>query len=152
MATYGASKAALKFFNDSLRVEQKKYNVDVVNFIPGSFVMQSNIAANQQMHSMEQKKSMTQEQLQFYGTYFDKYNRYLKVLSKSDRSVEIMQDPTIVNVFEQALLEVAPKALYKCEPWRFVHERLPFFFLYIFFCLSPDTNFIIPFATFVQQL
>lgn len=38
IAVYGGSKAAVENWSESLRVEQKKYDVDVVTFIPGNFI------------------------------------------------------------------------------------------------------------------
>lgn len=47
LAPYAATKAGLQFWSDALRVELKKYGVEVVSFIPGSQVMCTNITARQ---------------------------------------------------------------------------------------------------------
>ena len=59
LSVYGATKAGLKSFTDSLRLEMNKYGVEVVNFIPGSFVGSSNIASKQQEYAKQMKESFT---------------------------------------------------------------------------------------------
>lgn len=118
MAPYAASKAALKFFNDSLRVEMRPYGVEVVNFIPGSFVMSSNITARQQEYANEQLQAFSDEQLRFYGEYFHRYANYLKFIS-GRKSAHIMSDEGLLFMFEAALLENGPKSVYKYEPLRY---------------------------------
>lgn len=122
MAPYGASKAALRFVNDALRVEMRPYGVEVVEFIPGSFVMQSNIAARQTEYAAEQQAAFTVEQQQFYGDYFQRYSKFLTFLS-GKKPVETMQDDGLMRKFEDALLDHGPKASYKYEPMRFVTTR-----------------------------
>lgn len=119
LATYSASKAGLRLWNDALRIELKKYGVPVVNFIPGSFHAYSNITANQQKQFDQMRSSFNDDQLRFYGDYFKRYSDYLKLLSKKKAPIEIPEDG-IMNSFSDALLDYKPKALYKCEPWRFV--------------------------------
>jgi 3-hydroxybutyrate dehydrogenase len=114
---YCATKAGLKAFSDALRLDMNKYGVEVVNFVPGSFVATSNIASHQADKSTEMRESFSKEQLDFYGDYFDRYNDYLKGLSgeKSPRMV----DPLILEIFEDALLDTPPKAIYISEPFRY---------------------------------
>jgi len=114
---YSASKAGLKAFNDGLRLDMNKYGVDVVNFIPGSFVLASNIAARQSDHAANMRAAFTDEQKQFYGDYFDRYNKYLDVLSGTKEPQ--MVDDLIMQTFEDALRDNPPKALYVCEPLRY---------------------------------
>ena len=59
LSIYGATKAGLKSFNDCLRLELNKYGVEVVNFIPGSFVGSSNIVSKQQEYARQMKDSFT---------------------------------------------------------------------------------------------
>lgn len=125
LAPYAASKAGLKFWNDSLRIELKKYEVSVINFIPGSFHAYSNIAANQQQHFNEMKSGFNNEQQLFYGDYFQRYENYLKLLSYKKPPTEI-PDAGIVNTFVRALLDDGPKAVYKCEPWRYSFYHMMF--------------------------
>ncbi|XP_037047920.1 D-beta-hydroxybutyrate dehydrogenase, mitochondrial [Bradysia coprophila] len=118
ISPYGASKGGLGFFVDALRVEMKKYQVDVVNFIPGSFIMQSNIFARQQEYSQEMRKQMTDEQLQFYGDYFNEFNNYLLQLDQY-RKPGLIGDVALLNLFERALLEVNPRSIYINQNWRY---------------------------------
>ena len=97
----------------------KKYDVDVINFIPGSFVAISNIADNQQKYADEMRSQFSTEQSQLYGEYFENYNNYLKCISELKKPIE-MNDKKLFDKFKLALLEESPNACYKHEPWRFV--------------------------------
>jgi len=114
---YSATKAGLVAFTEGLRLDMEKYGVEVVNFIPGSFVTSSNIAANQTKHADKMRESMKTEQLNFYGDFFERYNDYLKfIASKKDPQ---MVESNIMETFEEALLETPPKTRYICEPLRY---------------------------------
>lgn len=117
LSPYTASKAGLKFWTEALRIELKKYGIQVVNFIPGSFVGSSNIAANQQIYVNEMWNHFTDEQKEFYGDFFGRYNDYLRILSGDD-SPRKMADKKLFECFQHALLNIQPKDLYKHEPWR----------------------------------
>lgn len=125
LSTYAASKAALRFWNDSLRIELKKYGVDVVNFIPGSFVAVSNISARQQNHALEMKNEFSIEQLKFYGEYFDEYNEYLKIIS-GFKPPNAMDDKQLLDKFKDALANTYPRSIYIHEPLRYKIYRLLF--------------------------
>lgn len=118
LATYAATKAGLRFWNDSLRVEMKKYGVDVVNFIPGSQVMCTNITARQDQYASEMLAAFTDEQLEFYGEYFERYNNYLKALSGT-KPVQIISDANLFAEFRNAIVDYTPRAIYKCEPLKY---------------------------------
>lgn len=122
LAPYAASKAALRSFADALRVEQRKYGVAVVDFVPGSFMAASNIAAGQQQHATEQRDALTAEQRAFYGEYFERFHGYLGRLSGERQVLEYAAagEARMMAVFEAALLESRPRAMYKNEPsWRY---------------------------------
>lgn len=119
IAPYAASKGGLKMFIDALRVEMKKYHVDIVNFIPGSFIMQSNIFARQQEYAVEMEKQLTEDQLQFYNEYFHEYNNYLLQLDQY-RKPGLIDDVALTKLFERALLEVNPRSVYIRQNWRYV--------------------------------
>lgn len=125
LAPYAASKAALRFWNDALRIELKKYGVDVVNFIPGSFVTVSNISARQQDHALEMKNEFTAEQKQFYGQYFDQYNDYLKIISGYKSPLPLTDQP-LLEKFKDALTNTDPQPMYLHEPMRYKIYRLLF--------------------------
>lgn len=119
LSTYAATKAGLRFWNDSLRVEMKKYGVEVVNFIPGSQVFCTNIIARQDQYSSEMLAAFTDEQLEFYGDYFERYNNYLKFISGT-KPVRIISDGDLISIFRNAIVDCTPRATYKCEPVRYV--------------------------------
>lgn len=119
LATYAATKAGLQFWNDALRVEMKKYGVEVVNFIPGSQVMSTNITARQEQYATEMLVALTDEQLEFYGDYFERYMNYLKHISGT-KPVQVISDGNLFVEFRNAIIDYAPRATYKCEPLRYV--------------------------------
>ncbi|XP_058826531.1 D-beta-hydroxybutyrate dehydrogenase, mitochondrial-like isoform X2 [Topomyia yanbarensis] len=119
LSVYSATKAALHFWTDGLRMEMSNYGVPVVNFIPGSLVMQSNICANQMRYAAEMKSAFSAEQLEFYGSYFDEYNGYLKFISGAKPVQCLPKDHPVLKRFEDALLDESPSRIYKCEPWRY---------------------------------
>lgn len=125
LSVYGATKAGISSFTDSCRIEMKEYGVDVITFIPGSFVGNSNIAASQIKHATDMKESLNEEQLNFYGEYFDRFNTYLSALS-GEKEPQMLQDKNILRIFEEALLDIPPKAKYVCEPWRYKIYHLLF--------------------------
>lgn len=128
LAPYGASKAALRHFCDALRVEQRKYGVDVVDFVPGSFVLASDIAAALRQHRDAQRAALSAEQWRTYGGYFERYHRHLEQLDHGRRHVAATRGRRFADAngermlaqFERALLERRPGALYWVEPtWRY---------------------------------
>lgn len=121
---YCATKAGLTAFTDALRLDMSKYGVDVVNFIPGSFVLSSNIASHQSKLAAEMRAAFTEEQLNFYGDYFDRYNKYLDALSGDKEPQQV--DELIIQTFEEALLDVPAKTRYICEPLRYKLYHLLF--------------------------
>lgn len=119
LSVYAASKAGLNFWNEALRVELNKYDVDVVNFIPGSLVMSTNITARQNEFTQEMLQALTKEQRDFYGGYLDDYNTYLKCISGAKpQAIERIDNKDLFEKFDNALLHRFPDAVYKCEPWR----------------------------------
>lgn len=95
----------------------KPYGVQVVNFIPGSFVMSSNISARQQDHAKEMFNNFTAEQREFYGSYFHVFNDYLKVVS-GFKPPNLINDSVLLEKFKDSLTNIQPKPLYVHEPWR----------------------------------
>lgn len=118
LSVYGASKAGIASFTNALRLEMKQYGVDVINFVPGSFVLNSNISALQLKHAAEMRESLNEEQLNFYGDYFDRLNIYLGALS-GEREPSVIPNENLLRMFEDALLDTPPKHRYICEPWRY---------------------------------
>lgn len=119
LAPYAASKAALRFWNDALRIEMKKYGVAVINFIPGSFVNKSNIFARQEFQAKEMMDDMDNEQREAYGEYFKMYNDYLKTISGFKPAAPI-DDEVLLGKFLDALTSTRPKSMYIHEPFRYI--------------------------------
>ncbi|KOC59747.1 Short-chain dehydrogenase/reductase family 9C member 7 [Habropoda laboriosa] len=105
-------------------MELKKYGVKVVSFIPGSFVKESNILARQAEHFEAMRRSMSEEARTFYGDYFDTYSQYFASVTQGTK-LQKLQDSRVYEVFEGALLDKYPSAVYKNDPWRyFVYHAL----------------------------
>lgn len=129
LSPYGATKSALSAWSDGLRVELNKYGIEVTTLIPGSFIQQSNIMAKLKDHIYKMESAMTQEQLDFYGDYFNEYVSYLGVLAGL-KEVKKINDVNLYKVYENALLHNRPKRCYVNEPWRY-------FFYHTLFKISP---------------
>ncbi|XP_012533987.1 estradiol 17-beta-dehydrogenase 2 [Monomorium pharaonis] len=128
ISVYGATKAALQAWNTSLRVEVGKYGVEVVSFIPGGFVSQSNIMKRQRQHFEEMRRHMSDEAKQFYGNYFNRYAEYFSLVSptENENNLKVLSDPRIYEIFDNALLNIYPSAVYRCESWRYFFYRILF--------------------------
>ncbi|KAJ8926009.1 hypothetical protein NQ315_009864 [Exocentrus adspersus] len=129
LSVYGATKSALASWSDGVRVEMDKYGVKVITFIPGSFVLQSNIMANQLQYVQEMHDHFSEEQHSFYSSYFKKYNIYLSGIKPPPTPVKI-DDRAMYEAFECTLLDKYPKVVYK-------HENLRYAFYHVLFKYSP---------------
>lgn len=117
-AAYGASKAAINDWATGIRVELRKYGITVVNFVPGSFICESNILARQSDHFETMRAAMSDEARRFYGDYFTRYSRYFNSLSRETEPRKVVNEQ-LYDTFEGALLDRYPSAVYKCESWRY---------------------------------
>ncbi|GAB1863843.1 Estradiol 17-beta-dehydrogenase 2 [Camponotus japonicus] len=129
VSVYAATKAALAAWTTALRIEVGKYGVNVVSFIPGGFVSQSNIMRRQRLYFNEMEQHMSDEAKQFYGNYFTRYAEYFSQASLSsdnEDNIKVLTDPRIYEIFDGALLDVYPSATYRCEPWRYFFYRILF--------------------------
>jgi len=80
----------------------------------GGFVSQSNIMKRQRLHFDEMRRHMSDEAIQFYGNYFTRYAEYFSLISpKNQDNVKVLSDPRIYEIFDKALLDVYPSAIYK---------------------------------------
>lgn len=122
---YGATKSALAAWSDGIRVELRKYGVKVSTFIPGSFPTESNIMSKQLLNVKEMHDSFTEEQHNFYGDYFKKYNIYLSYISGPSEPKRI-SNKQMYETFNEALLDKHPYAVYKHEPLRYALYHLIF--------------------------
>lgn len=96
----------------------RKYGVDVINFTPGSFTATSGILAGQLAFSNKQRLAFTDEQRQFYGDYFERFQVYLSYISGAQPITVYDAKDGMMQTFEAALLESGPRALYLYEPTR----------------------------------
>ncbi|XP_014232131.1 estradiol 17-beta-dehydrogenase 2 isoform X1 [Trichogramma pretiosum] len=122
LSVYSGTKSAMLGWNNALRVELGKYGVKVVAFVPGSFIMESGLMRSQIKQFSEMHRSMKPEVQSFYNTggYFDRYTDYLSAISKiPDNKPRPLENPKVYQVFDSALLDEKPNAIYKCEPMRY---------------------------------
>lgn len=127
LSVYGATKSALSAFSDGLRVEMAKYGVKVITFIPGSFPTESNIMSKQLNYVEEMHDGFTEEQHEFYGDYFKRYNVYLSFLTGPTVPKKINNNE-LYNKFDNCLLDECPSSVYKVEDWRYFMYHLLFRF------------------------
>ncbi|XP_072391143.1 D-beta-hydroxybutyrate dehydrogenase, mitochondrial-like [Diabrotica undecimpunctata] len=118
LSVYGATKTALSGFCDGLRVEMNKYGVNVIQFIPGSFTLQSNIMAKQLQNVQEMHDNFSPEQHAFYSDYFKRYNIYLSFITPPPMPFKI-EDEGLYKEYEKTLLDEKPDAVYKNEDYRY---------------------------------
>ncbi|KAL6434006.1 hypothetical protein ACFW04_005867 [Cataglyphis niger] len=129
ISIYAATKAALHAWTTALRVEVGKYGVNVVDFIPGGFISESNIMRRQRLFFDEMEQHMSDEAKQFYGNYFARYAEYFSqagLSSGNQDNITVLSNPRIYETFDSALLDVYPSAIYRCEPWRYFFYRILF--------------------------
>ncbi|KAL0118650.1 hypothetical protein PUN28_009371 [Cardiocondyla obscurior] len=130
VSIYGATKAALQAWITAVRVEVDKYNIEVVSFIPGGFITESNIMKRTRLHFDEMLEYMPDEAKRFYGNYFTRYAEYFSSVSAvcpgNEGNVKVLTEPKIYKIFDNALLDVYPSAVYRYESWRYFFYRILF--------------------------
>lgn len=134
LSVYSASKVGAAFFTSSLRLDMKQYNVKVINFIPGSFVLQSGILNNQRKFGDQMWNGLDEKQKEFYGDYFHRYQNYIGGLSDMTTNEVVEVDYSILKAFKEAATEESPKRTYTVEPMRYK-------FYYGLFKILPDCEF-----------
>lgn len=118
LSVYGATKAALKAWNDALRIELSKFDVRVISFLPGAFFGQSNILANQRERTAEMEANMPKKDLQIYEDYFKRYFNYIHSFSLKVPARQI-ENEEIYEKFTDALLAENPYPHYKISPFKY---------------------------------
>lgn len=120
LSVYAASKAGLSFYTSALRMELQQYNIQVVNFVPGSFVGQSGIALRQEEFAKEMWENLEDEQREFYEEYFHRYNNYLSAAFRGiPKDAAGIVDSKILKAFEKAISAKEPRRRYLVEPLRY---------------------------------
>lgn len=80
--------------------------------------MTSNIMARQQEDAIEMKRQFSSEQMNFYGSYFDDFNTYLKSICGQRKIEDMTAEEKLMKKFQQALTHDQPYSVYKYEPFR----------------------------------
>ncbi|KDR22689.1 hypothetical protein L798_12823, partial [Zootermopsis nevadensis] len=125
LAVYGATKAGLLAWCDGLRVEQAKYGVPVISFIPGSFFQHTSILAKQQEYAKEMEEAMTPVDCKFFGDYFRRYNEYLSGMPTPRKPLPL-QEEKLYSMLEHALLSKYPCPHYECATPRYRYYHFLF--------------------------
>lgn len=71
------------------------------------------------------KVSMTEESINFYGDYFDRYHNYLAAIS-GEKPLQQLKDNKMYKNFTDALVSSKPSTLYSNSPFRYAVYHLLF--------------------------
>ncbi|XP_058063870.1 D-beta-hydroxybutyrate dehydrogenase, mitochondrial-like [Anopheles bellator] len=119
LSVYSATKAALHAWCTAVRLELAPHHTPVVELVPGSFLLHSNICARQEQFFDDMWSTMTVSQQMYYGTYFQEYRDYLAPLCRPRPVEPFPSEDPLLECIHGALFDKRPKAIYKCESWRY---------------------------------
>lgn len=81
--------------------------------------MSSSIACRTKWWSQEMKKQLTQEQLDVYEEYFDRFYAYLSVFPEQNPPTMVKFDRKLIETMMDAVTDLYPKLTYKIEPFKY---------------------------------
>lgn len=119
LSVYSATKAGLRFWTEAVEKELRKFKVHVINFIPGSFIMSSNIAGRTNYWAKLMKAKMNLEQREVYEIYFDRYFAHLSFIPQDVSPVKVQFDKQLLGKMMKAITDFEPELIYKVEPLRY---------------------------------
>ncbi|XP_052863191.1 D-beta-hydroxybutyrate dehydrogenase, mitochondrial-like [Anopheles cruzii] len=119
LSVYSATKAGLHAWCTAVRLELAPHRTPVVELVPGSFLLHSNICARQAHFFDDMWSNMKPGQQLFYETYFGRFRDYLLPLCRRRPIEPFPADDPLLESIHGALFDKHPKAIYKCESWRY---------------------------------
>ncbi len=119
---YGASKAALEALSAALRIELRKYRVDVVLLEPGDAPDRTPLCGRQARYHEEMRAGLTAEEEAAFGGHFGRCSSAICSMFDHDvvagSSKVIISDAGFYRTLTSALTDSRPRAEY------FNHSRL----------------------------
>ncbi|XP_069682627.1 estradiol 17-beta-dehydrogenase 2-like isoform X3 [Periplaneta americana] len=125
LSVYGATKAGLAAWCDGLRIEEAKYGVTVITFIPGSFVHQSKIMSQQREYFKEMEEAMAPEDRHIFDKHLRIFSEYLSGITVPQELSPVC-DKKLYSEFEDAILSKHPYPHYKHGPFRYQYYHFLF--------------------------
>ncbi|XP_058063298.1 short-chain dehydrogenase/reductase family 9C member 7-like [Anopheles bellator] len=119
LSVYSATKAALRAWCTAVRIELAPHHTPVVELVPGSFLLHSNICADQVEFFDKMWSNMKPGQQLYYETYFRQFRDYLAPLCRSRPIEPFPAEDPLLECIHGALFDKQPKTIYKCESWRY---------------------------------
>ncbi|XP_052871275.1 11-beta-hydroxysteroid dehydrogenase type 2-like, partial [Anopheles cruzii] len=117
LSVYSAINAALHAWCTAVRLELAPHHTPVVELVPGSVLFHSDICSGQPQLFDLMWSFMKPEQQLYYGTYFQRYRDFSVTLFRR-RPIEPFPAP-LLECVHGALFDKHPKAIYKCQSWRY---------------------------------
>ncbi|XP_033733587.1 D-beta-hydroxybutyrate dehydrogenase, mitochondrial-like [Pecten maximus] len=115
-SVYSVTKYGMETLSDSLRLEMKKFGVNVSIIEPGQFSAATSVCGPEQLKRLKKEIDYMWEQAsddvrQTYGRpYFD--DIYQMTKKKEPSMIQTMSADPVINAIEDSLINVTPKARY----------------------------------------
>ncbi|KAL2088409.1 hypothetical protein ACEWY4_015308 [Coilia grayii] len=127
LAAYGASKAALNLFTNTLRHELEPWGVKVSTILPAAF--RTGLSSNTEYWEKQYKHLIQNISPSLLEEYGEDYIHETKELFQSHSKTALRDLSPVINTIEEALVSPQPQARYFVGPgiglMYFIHSYLP---------------------------